>query len=166
MARTSQVLTDRPSRPAMPSSSIFRPSGRRSVIRAVPPSSPPERLGRLGAGRGCVGHQHQLGIAAGDAHLDVPVVGRPAELERRLGQQVEHAHPQRRLERQAQLAGGRSRPLVSERGGRLQVVLQALDERVQLHDVSMTSLRRHGNSSCIRGNLSVRSGRYGGSCDR
>ncbi len=105
-------------------------------MRAVRPSS-------AGGRRGCllVLDVDERGLLAGEADLDVARGELRADLERRLGQELEQAEPERRGERLAQpLRGGRDLLVADARQGG-ELGLQCLDVRIELHrDIIMTSL--------------------------
>src|SRR5438093_1497921 len=99
--------------------------------------------GRPGGGSGSrlVVHEDELGIAAGEANLDMAGRKLGREPDRHLGEEVEQSQMQRGLERLTEPARGLRAGLVAERGGCRQVRLDRLDMSCQFHDVMMTSLK-------------------------
>ncbi len=87
----------------------------------------------------------ELGVAAAQAHVDR--AGR--EIERDLGggsrDRVQQDEARRRFERGGEPAGDDPGVIAARLGGQLELVAQLLDVRRQIHDVTMTSLRRQGN---------------------
>ena len=135
-ARTIHALVETPSRFAAASTCAFNASGSRSVMRALR-SSPGAGAARP---RAAVVDEDELGIAAGEPHLDVPRRELGVERERRLGEDVEEPELERRLDRRREtLARGRGR-LVAERGSRREVGLDGLNVSFDVHVTSsMTS---------------------------
>src|SRR6185503_11611116 len=87
------------------------------------------------------GDDHELGIAAREANLDATGLDLAADLERRLAEEVEQVEVECRRQRLSHAASRLRRRVVTERGGRSEVLLDRMDVAVELHcDISMTSL--------------------------
>ena len=81
--------------------------------------------------------EHELGIAAGEANLDVPARELGVERQRRLGEHVEEPQLERRRDGRGEPLAGERRRLVAECGGRREV---GLDRLYVSFDVHVTSI--------------------------
>src|SRR5581483_11718038 len=84
--------------------------------------------------------EHQLGVAAGDADLDVRPFELAVELERGFGEDVLEPPRERRLDRNREEVRRTRRRLVAERRDSQQILPERLDVTVDLHAATMTSL--------------------------
>ena len=81
--------------------------------------------------------KHELGIAPGEAHLDVTRRQLGVERQRRLGEDVEEPQLERRLDRGRETLAGGGRRLVAERGGLGEVGLDGLHVTFDVHVTSI-----------------------------
>ena len=133
-ARTIQALVETPSLLAAASTCAFSASGSRSVIRAL--RSSPGAGARL-ALAALVADEHEVGVAAGEPHLDVPGRELGVERQRRLGEHVEEPQLERRRHRRRETLAGRCGRLVAERCSRREVGLDGLHVSFDVHVTSI-----------------------------
>ena len=143
MARTSHVLSETPSTAAARSASPLSDSGSRRLTRAVlsSPSSAGAVAGATGAGAATRAGAAlaTVHVATAQAHLDRDVAA-AGQLVGGGGEHVEQQQPHGGVGRRGQQPGRRLQVRTACFGGGGQVAAQLFDERVQIHDVIMTSV--------------------------
>ena len=142
IARTSHAFVETPSRSAAFSTARLEGLGEAQAD--------PRRELFAGHARGLAGDvdEHELGLLAGEANLDVAGGQLRGQLHRRLREQVEQLQPQAGAECLGQPLRDLRRPLVAELSEVLEILLEALEHDGQIHDdVTMTStttsVKRH-----------------------
>ena len=154
-ARTSQVLTETPSRSAAASMSALSASDSRSEMRAL--GSPSSRRGASPSASAAVGggaHLQRDLVAVqpgGDGRGAGVVEQRGGGLVGGLRHRADQRQPHRRGGGGGQRAGDLAGALVAQRGGRDELVVDGAQMMVELHDATMTSRCRHRNPGVALG---------------
>ena len=147
IVRTSQALVEMPSCAAAASMAAFKRLGEaeRDAARVLLAGAELDGVRRL------VHDDDELRIASGESNFDASRVELAADLQGGLAEEVEQAEVERRRERLAQAASGLGGRLVSETGGRGEVLLDRLDVTSScIVTVTMTSL-----SQSVKANLTA-----------